>query len=69
MQTTAWYEHVLKPWTISCTPRSGRDQGFWWALEDVVVDFWWEPVASMTLNVRAYLKLTKLVTTSTRVLA
>ena len=24
MQKTAWYELVLKPWTISCTPRSGR---------------------------------------------
>ena len=24
MQKTAWSELVLKPWTISCTPRSGR---------------------------------------------
>ena len=24
MQKTAWHELVLKPWTISCTPRSGR---------------------------------------------
>ena len=24
MQKNAWYELVLKPWTISCTPRSGR---------------------------------------------